>query len=79
MATKYTLRRDVTFTSKDCKSVPAPAGTVVYDLRGPDYGCANQDTQNTGIKHISVTLDPTGDYPGLSVSMYDLQQIVEGD
>lgn len=43
------------------------AGTVVYGLVKPDYGLANDDTRNTGVPHISVTLDPTGDYPSFTV------------
>ena len=41
----------------------ARKGTTVYRCSKPDYGCASDDTRHTGIAHISLTLDPTGDYP----------------
>lgn len=50
-----------------------PAGTIVYDLSGTDYGCANDDTRHTGVEHISVTLKPDGGYPGFSVPRHKLR------
>lgn len=48
----------------DSKIEPAAKkGTTVYACSKPDYGCANDDTRHTGVEHVSLTLDPTGDYP----------------
>lgn len=38
----------------------AKEGCSVYEYIGCDYGLARDDTELTGIKHISVTLDPDG-------------------
>ena len=38
-----------------------PAGTVVYDFLGHDYGLARDDTLYTGSYHVSVTTDPDGE------------------
>ena len=52
-----------------------PAGTIVYDLRGHDYGIASDDTRMSGIEHVSVTLDPDGNYPSFTVVKDDLEKI----
>jgi hypothetical protein len=41
-----------------------PAGTVLFKLAFHDYGLAGDDTRATGVQHVSMTLNPTGDYPG---------------
>ena len=41
--------------------------TRVYELVHSDYGSANTDTCATGIRHVSVTLDPTGNYPFFTI------------
>lgn len=41
----------------------AKKGTTVYSCSGYDYGCSNDDTRMTGVKHSSFTLDPEGGYP----------------
>jgi len=51
------------------------AGTVVYDSRKHDYGLASDDTRITGVPHISVTLDPSGDYPVFTVAEHDLESL----
>lgn len=38
-------------------------GTIVYDYVGHDYGLASDDTNYTGVEHISVTRDPEGGTP----------------
>ena len=53
------------------------AGTIVYDCKGHDYGCANDDTRFTGIEHISVTTNEDGDYPFFTVSRNYLESINE--
>lgn len=47
-------------------------GTIVYACAKCDYGCASDDTRHTGRKHISVTLDPDGDYPFFTVQVTHL-------
>ena len=66
---KFRIRRDGT------NSGAHPAGTIVYDLRGHDYGLASDDTRMTGIEHVSVTLDPDGDYPSFTIVKTDLEPI----
>jgi hypothetical protein len=50
-------------------------GDIVYDSKGHDYGCANDDTRMTGIEHQSVTLDDCGDYPFFTIPKMDLEVI----
>lgn len=50
-----------------------PAGTIVYDCVKYDYGLSRDDTYFTKIEHVSVTLDPTGDYPSFTVPKTDLE------
>ncbi len=50
-------------------------GTIVFDQSGHDYGLARDDTNATGKKHVSVTLNSDGDYPGFTVPVEDLKQI----
>lgn len=68
MTKKYTLTQDYG-TSPDAK-----AGTVVYRLAKSDYGLARDDTDATGIPHVSVTLNPDGDYPSFTVPSTFLQE-----
>ena len=49
------------------------AGTIVYDQEVYDYGLAREDTWETGVEHISVTLKENGDYPGFTVAAQDLE------
>lgn len=53
----------------------AAAGTVVYPLKGYDYGLASDDTDATGIPHRSVTLDRAGGYPSFTAPEPDLEPI----
>ena len=64
--TPYTLLRDAHDTL---------AGAIVYRASGCDYGCSSDDSRMTGIPHVSMTLDETGDYPFFTVSEYDLKEI----
>jgi hypothetical protein len=54
-----------------------PAGTIVYEIRGHDYGLASNDTHATGIEHISVTLKADGDYPFFTVPLEDLEDLIQ--
>ncbi len=53
----------------------ATAGTVVYPIRGDDYGLARDDERATGIPHRSVTLDRAGGYPSFTVAEANLESI----
>lgn len=53
----------------------AVKGTKVYRCKGHDYGCASDDTRITGRQHISLTLDPTGDYPFFTHALDDLKEV----
>ena len=50
-------------------------GTFVYDSAGYDYGLASDDTRETGIQHVSVTLNENGDYPFFTIPAEDLQAV----
>ena len=52
-------------------------GTTVYACSGYDYGCARDDTEDTGEPHISVTLDSEGNYPFFTCPISSLQEIKE--
>jgi hypothetical protein len=54
-----------------CKE--AVAGSIVFRQSGYDYGLASDDTRTTGVKHISVTLKRSGDYPGFTIPLCDLE------
>lgn len=53
----------------------AKKGVTVYKAAKHDYGCASDDTAMTGIKHISVTLKPDGDYPFFTHPLKDLEEV----
>lgn len=53
----------------------AVAGTIVYPIRGSDYGLASDDTAMTGIPHRSVTLDKAGGYPSFTAPIPDMEEI----
>lgn len=55
----------------------AKKGTVVYECRMCDYGCAGDDTRRTGFKHISVTHKEDGDYPYFTHPEHSLEEIKE--
>jgi hypothetical protein len=50
-------------------------GTVVYPLAGTDYGNASMDSFYTQIPHLSVTLNPGGEYPFFTVAEHNLERI----
>ena len=61
---------------KDSKIKPeVKAGDTVYTCHMSDYGCARDNTIETGILHISVTLDKDGQYPFFTVPSQDLEVI----
>lgn len=70
MSKKYTLSEDY-HTSDDAK-----AGVTVYLLSRADYGLARDDTNATGVEHVSVTLNPEGDYPSFTYPRHLLQEEV---
>lgn len=50
-------------------------GVFIYRCTKPDYGCANDDTRILGKEHMSMTLDPDGDYPFFTVPVENMQAI----
>lgn len=57
----------------DSKLEPkAKAGTEVYACAKHDYGLSSDDTRATGVEHISVTLEPDGDWPSFTVAITDI-------
>jgi len=52
-----------------------PAGTRVYAFRYHDYGCAADDTAIFGERYTTVTLDPDGGYPFVTVPETFLQPL----
>lgn len=53
----------------------ATIGTIVYKLAKHDYGLARDDTDYTGVEHISVTLKPDGDYPSFTIPYEFLEEV----
>lgn len=52
-----------------------PAGTIVYPCRYCDYGLSSDDTRASGVPHMAVTLNETGDYPFFTIPVAHLQEI----
>jgi hypothetical protein len=50
-------------------------GTIVYESTKHDYGLASDDTDITGIYHVSVTLNEDGDYPFFTIPFEDLEAV----
>jgi len=67
MSKRYRLMKDATTNTE------AVAGTVVYKCAKHDYGLASDDTRMTGVRHISVTLNPDGGYPFFTVPASDVE------
>ena len=53
------------------------AGITVYPSKKFDYGLASDDTDITGVHHISVSLTEDGDYPFITVPYKQLEKIEE--
>jgi hypothetical protein len=66
---RYRLRRDAVTCTE------AVAGTIVYRWTQYDYGLAAEDTEMTGVPHISVTLNADGNYPYFTVLERDLEPL----
>jgi hypothetical protein len=67
MTTSYKLLRD---------RFDHLAGITVYRCSQHDYGLARDDTNDTGLEHVSVSLKEDGDYPFFTVPRRDLWEIV---
>lgn len=50
-------------------------GDVVYDLINYDYGLARDDTNFTGVYHVSVTRNADGGYPSCTIPLHNLTEI----
>lgn len=57
----------------DRAASPCEVGQTVYSCKGYDYGCANDDSRRLNLRHVSVTLDPEGDYPFFTIPAEDLE------
>lgn len=51
------------------------AGTVVYAAMVFDQCLAAQETASTGIRHVSVTLQPDGGYPTFTVPWNEIELV----
>lgn len=51
------------------------AGDTVYQAAMHDYGLARDDTNATGIEHVSVSLKADGDYPLFTIPARNLQEL----
>lgn len=67
--TKYRVKQDRIVRGETW----VKAGETVYTQKGYDYGLARDDTNMTGIQHVSVTLNADGDYPGFTIPRDDLE------
>jgi len=57
-------------------SLMAAAGEVVYLCTKPDFGnLAREDTDSTGVLHVSVTKKASGDYPSFTIPLSHLHKI----
>jgi hypothetical protein len=52
-----------------------PAGTVVREFHGHDYGCCREDTEGTGIEHTVVTSDMEGKGPFFTIPISELSPV----
>jgi len=50
-------------------------GDIVYESAKHDYGLASDDTDITGIYHVSVTFNEDGDYPFFTIPFEDLEEV----
>jgi hypothetical protein len=65
----YVLKKDSNLQPE------AKAGSKVYEFLGHDFGCASEDTRNTGREHISVTLDSEGNDGSFTVPLDELTEV----
>lgn len=54
-----------------------PTGTIVYPSAKHDYGLARDDSNSTGVEHISVSLNNDGDYPFFTIPRDHLAKVVD--
>lgn len=66
MVKAYMVKRDTQFCEE---------GDIVYDLKGWDYGLANDDTRYTNEEHVSVTYNADGDYPSVTIPKSALEEV----
>lgn len=52
-----------------------PAGTIVYEFHGHDYGLARDDSLETGDEHMSVTDKENGEGPFFTVRVDHLELV----
>jgi hypothetical protein len=71
------VRKYKIISAEHASSDKAQDGDIVYDLGHHDYGCASDDTRYTGMEFVSVTYEPTGQYPFFTIPKEALQQVSE--
>lgn len=52
------------------------AGTIAYEYRGHDYGCARDDEYATGQPHLVLTADAEGGTPFFTIPEADVEQLL---
>lgn len=55
----------------------ASVGDVVYRALVHDYGLSRDDTEISGIEHVSVTFNEDGSYPLFTVPVHYLEKVGE--
>jgi hypothetical protein len=58
-----------------CASDEAALNEVVFTCLKHDYGVAGDDTKLRGVKHVSVTFKPDGDYPFFTIPLQHLKPL----
>lgn len=66
---RYKVKEDFTQRNR----LVYPAGHIVYEFRGHDYGLARDDTMGTGVVHVSVTEQPDGTAPSQTIPEHLLE------
>lgn len=54
-------------------------GDICYEKIGHDYSLARDDTYVTGIEHISVCKESTGDGTGVTIPLAHLKEIKDAE
>ena len=72
MIKKYKVLQANRAADREVKS-----GDIVYYAIYYDYGLSSDDTNYTGIEHISVTRNEDGGYPFFTIPLRDLKEIKE--
>ena len=73
-ATRYKMVRSFKVQRADrAANKEVKVGDTVYSCMKSDYGLASDDTETTGMLHLSVTFKSDGDYPCFTIPFQDLR------